>query len=179
VKYATIVADPPWEVERACGGANYYEHGYAMGRPMLDYPTLTLAEIAGLPVGEMAFADAHLYVWTTGQYLEQTPTIVRAWGFVPSITLTWCKPRGGFVGGAFYANTEFVIFARRGTLPVREKINSRWFEWPRGAHSAKPEAFLDMVERVSPSPRLEMFARRNRLGWDTWGDEALEHVEIA
>jgi hypothetical protein len=45
-------------------------------------------------------------------------------------------------------------------------------------HSAKPEAFLDLVEQLSPGPRLELFARRQRLGWDTWGNEALEHVAI-
>lgn len=55
---------------------------------------------------------------------------------------------------------------------------TRWFEWPRGEHSAKPEAFLDLVEQVSPGPYLEMFARRQRLGWDTWGDEALQHVNL-
>jgi N6-adenosine-specific RNA methylase IME4 len=52
-------------------------------------------------------------------------------------------------------------------------VDTRWFAWPRGAHSAKPEAFLDLVERVSPGPYLELFARRARLGWDTWGNEAL------
>ncbi len=48
----------------------------------------------------------------------------------------------------------------------------------RGGHSAKPDAFADLIEQVSPGPYLEMFARRQRLGWDTWGDEALEHVQI-
>jgi N6-adenosine-specific RNA methylase IME4 len=51
--------------------------------------------------------------------------------------------------------------------------NTSWFQWPRGAHSAKPEAFLDLVEQVSPGPYLEMFARRARFGWDYWGDESL------
>jgi N6-adenosine-specific RNA methylase IME4 len=71
--------------------------------------------------------------------------------------------------------------ARKGTIPAKpfEKATSRWFQWPRGEHSAKPEAFLDLVEQVSPGPYLEMFARRNRLGWDTWGNESLEHVEMA
>jgi N6-adenosine-specific RNA methylase IME4 len=46
-------------------------------------------------------------------------------------------------------------------------------------HSTKPESFMDYIEASSPSPRLEMFARRQRLGWDTWGNEALEHVELA
>ena len=46
-------------------------------------------------------------------------------------------------------------------------------------HSSKPEAFLDLVEQVSPGPYLELFARRQRLGWDTWGNEALEHVSLS
>lgn len=55
------------------------------------------------------------------------------------------------------------------------RAGSSWFHWPRGEHSAKPEAFLDLVESVSPGPYLELFARRNRLGWDTWGNECLDH----
>lgn len=62
--------------------------------------------------------------------------------------------------------------------PVIEQATSRWFTWPRGEHSAKPEVFLDLVEQVSPPPRLELFARRNRLGWETWGDESLQTVEL-
>lgn len=57
------------------------------------------------------------------------------------------------------------------------RCDTRWWMWPRGKHSEKPEAFLDLVESVSHAPRVELFARRNRLGWDTWGNEALEHVE--
>lgn len=63
--------------------------------------------------------------------------------------------------------------------PAIEQATSRWFQWPRGAHSAKPEAFLDIVEQVSPGPYLEMFARRDRLGWDTWGNESLGTAEVA
>lgn len=58
------------------------------------------------------------------------------------------------------------------------RADSRWFAWPISEHSRKPDAFLDIVEQVSPGPRLEMFARRQRLGWDTWGNEALNHVEV-
>jgi N6-adenosine-specific RNA methylase IME4 len=74
--------------------------------------------------------------------------------------------------------TEFIIFAGRGSLAPLSRCPRQWWEWHRGAHSAKPEAFLDMVEQVSPGPYLELFARRQRLGWDTWGNEAFEHVEI-
>lgn len=67
---------------------------------------------------------------------------------------------------------------RKPPRPLEERVDSRWFVWPRGRHSEKPEAFFDLVERVSPGPYLELFARRQRLGWDTWGNEALCHVEL-
>jgi N6-adenosine-specific RNA methylase IME4 len=59
------------------------------------------------------------------------------------------------------------------------KSDTRWFQWPRGLHSEKPEAFLDLVERMSPGPYVELFARRDRLGWDTWGNESLGTAEVA
>jgi N6-adenosine-specific RNA methylase IME4 len=146
---------------------------------MLSYPSMTLPEIAALPIQELAETDAHLYIWTTQRYLEHTPGLVRQWGFEPSTVLTWCKPPTGFsLGGTFGKSSEFVVFARRGKLAAKTRTNRDWWEWSRGQHSAKPEAFLDLVESVSPGPYLELFARRQRLGWDTWGDEALEHVSL-
>jgi hypothetical protein len=73
------------------------------------------------------------------------------------------------------------INGRKGTAPPTKltRAPGRWYEWPRGAHSAKPEAFLDLVEQVSPGPYVELFARRDRLGWDTWGDESLGTAELA
>ncbi len=75
--------------------------------------------------------------------------------------------------------TEFVLFAWKGSGSVKRRGPSTWFTWPRGRHSAKPEAFQDLVEQVSPGPYLELFARRQRLGWDTWGNQALCHVDLA
>ncbi len=83
------------------------------------------------------------------------------------------------LGGAFVQTTEHVLFARRGTLPAQQRIDSTWWNWKRGQHSAKPDAFLDIVEAVSPGPYLEMFSRRARLGWDTWGNESLHGGEAA
>jgi N6-adenosine-specific RNA methylase IME4 len=146
---------------------------------MLPYPTMTVGEIAELPVREVADDDAHLYLWTTQRYIWETHDIIRGWGFEPSRILTWCKPPTGFsLGGVFGGASEFCVFARRGKLRSLSRTNRDWWVWSRREHSAKPEAFLDLVEQVSPGPYLEMFARRQRLGWDTWGDEALEHVSI-
>ena len=148
---------------------------------MLAYPTMTVAEIASLPVESMAEQDAHLYMWTTQRYLWDAPDIARAWGFEPSKVLTWCKPPTGFSMGGCYGNSsEFVLFARRGSLKAQSRVPRDWWEWPRkGRHSAKPEAFQDLVEQVSPGPYLELFARRQRMGWDVWGNEVESSVEMA
>ena len=137
---------------------------------------MTLDEIASLGVRDLAASDAHLFVWTTQRHLEATPAIVRDWGFTPSCTLAWCKaPHGWGPGGVFQSTLEFVIYARRGQpQPAKHAIPSQWFQWSRSEHSRKPEAFLDLVEQHFPEPYLELFARRNRLGWDTWGNESLD-----
>jgi N6-adenosine-specific RNA methylase IME4 len=94
------------------------------------------------------------------------------------------KPRGLGPGGAFATTTEFVIVARRGSLPWKQRLDSTWFGWKRHyeggypVHSAKPDGFLDMVEAMSPGPYLELFARRARFGWDYWGDESLGTAEM-
>lgn len=173
MKFKTIVADPPWEVGR---GPEWSSNGNS--RP-LTYPTMSLEEISALPVEELADDGAHLYLWTINKYIEQTYGIARAWGFAPSTLLTWCKPRHGIgLGGAYTLTTEHCLFSRRGVCAAERRMDSTWWEWKRGKHSAKPEAFIDMVESVSPGPYLELFARRNRLGWSTWGNEALNHVTI-
>jgi N6-adenosine-specific RNA methylase IME4 len=185
VKYRTIVADPPWEVKRGPllgAGAGFSKPDGWKSRD-LPYPTMTLDEIAALPVESMAEDDAHLYLWTINKYVEQSYSIARAWGFEPSTLITWCKePMGCGLGGAYGITTEFALFCRRGSLAAIGHENSTWRKWKRpyehGRHSAKPDPFTDMVERVSPGPYLELFARRQRLGWDTWGNEALCHVEL-
>lgn len=190
--YRTIVADPPWNVKAGPAFGSYVvEDGQQVWQQVhtptreLAYPTMTVEDICRLDVP--ADTDAHLYLWTINAYVEDAYTVARAWGFSPSTLLVWAKnPMGGGLGGAFGITTEYVLFARRGRLPSTGRVTGTWFNWKRPydhrgkpKHSAKPPAFLDMVEQVSPGPYLEMFARSNRLGWDTWGNEAFSHVEIA
>lgn len=167
------MADPPWEVK--AGPRSLHDPGERSRD--LTYSTMTVDEIAALAVP--AASGAHLYLWTINRYVEDSYRVARAWGFTPSTLIVWCKsPKGRGLGGTFPTFTEYVLFARRGRLPSMCRADTNWFQWNRSVHSAKPEAFLDLVEKVSPGPYLEMFARRNRLGWDTWGNESLEHVQI-
>lgn len=185
-RYRTIVADPPW-VKQDTGAHTHSDRGgwdtgtkSMTGIPSVTpYPQMTLDQIKALPIADLAEPDSHLYVWTFGPYIPETYRLIQAWGFTPSALLTGCKaPMGLGFGGAFVPTTEHVLFARSGRDIRQSRWDSTWFEFKRGAHSAKPEAFLDIVEQVSPGPYLELFARRNRIGWDTWGNEALGHVEI-
>lgn len=135
--------------------------------------------IAAIPVAAWAERRAHLYLWTINAYVEDAYEVARFWGFRPSTLLVWSKPPNGIgLGGTYSLTTEFVLFARRGVCPANERIDRTCFDWPRRRHSAKPDAFLDLVERVSPGPYLEMFARRARFDWDYWGDESLGTAEM-
>lgn len=178
-KYRTIVADPPWDHSDGTGASYSTKGRRDCGLP---YQTMTLDEIKNLPVSEWAMPGAHLYLWTTNRYLKAAFEVSKAWGFDHVATLVWCKQRGLGSGGVFYSNVEFVLYCRNkgdAGIPNAARIKSRWFDWPRSSHSAKPEAFLDLVEQASHGPFLEMFARRARFGWDYWGDESLGTAEIA
>jgi N6-adenosine-specific RNA methylase IME4 len=180
VKYRTIVADPPWPYEEGWPGWGLNREK----RLALPYPSMTIPEISALPVAQLAEPEGYLFLWTTSRHLEAAYGVVRAWSFTPRQVVTWCKPEHGEgPGGMFATTTEFVLVAQRigpksharGQRTLGTRVPTSWFQWPRGKHSAKPEAFLDVVEQVSPGPYLELFARRNRLGWDTWGNECLDH----
>jgi N6-adenosine-specific RNA methylase IME4 len=173
--FSTIVADPPWEIATGPGWASRASPSPLddrnKARPLI-YPTLSIAAIKALGVKDRTADDAHLYLWTINAYITEAYEIAVAWGFTPSALLTWCKPPHGIgLGGTFVQTTEHVLFARRGSLAAKRRVDTTWFAWPRRAHSVKPGEFFEMVEQVSPGPYLEMFAREERLGWVVWGNE--------
>jgi len=175
-RYRTIVADPPWPYNRKWSNhaTERFKVKDAAALP-LPYETMPVKDIAALPVGRCAHEDgAHLYLWTTNRFLHDAFHVVEAWGFKYSQLLVWAKtPRGKGPGGAFAQNAEYVLFCRRDLPITNDRQESVWFNWKRTSeHSRKPDAFHDLVEAVSPGPYLELFARRERLGWDTWGNES-------
>jgi N6-adenosine-specific RNA methylase IME4 len=189
VKYGTIVADPPWRYTKNTARMRTDTPG--RGAPAeAHYQTMEMEEMAALPVAEMAADKAHLYLWVTNPVLtEQRERVMgsmtaaglcKAWGFEPKTLLTWVKttaegkPKAGGLGWYFRGATEHVVFATRGDLGIPAAMRQpNVFLAPPGRHSEKPDAFMDLVEMVSPDPRLEMFSRRARFGWDVWGSESL------
>lgn len=166
-KYATVYLDPPWP-ERGGGkikrGADKH------------YPVMTEAQILALPIDRWAAPDCHLYMWTTNNYLVDAVFIIGKWGFRYITMITWQKDRMG-LGQYYRGMTEHCIFAVRGKIPYATTAEGKraqgvtGFAAPRTRHSAKPEEMRRMIEIVSPSPRIELFARARHPGWDAWGNE--------
>ena len=162
--HPTIVIDPPWDFSDE-GDVNQF------GRARPTYTTLTYNQILSLPVAELAEKNAHLYLWITNRSLPKGFALMEHWGFRYIAALTWCKPSIG-MGNYFRGSTEHVLFGVRGSLSLLRRDVGTWFSAPRpGRHSAKPDEFFAMVERCSPGPWLEMFARKLRPGWTAWGAE--------
>lgn len=175
--FRTIVADPPWRPTMASINGPASGIGAPKASPQRHYATLSLDEISALrpPSSD----QAHLYLWCLAQHADWGFNVARAWGFQPLTMFTWKKP--GLGVGRFRCNTEHVVVARKGSRAGNpfgsggrhaQATKGTLFEWPRGRHSEKPEAFYRLVENLSPTPRLDMFARRSRPGWAVWGLEA-------
>jgi N6-adenosine-specific RNA methylase IME4 len=173
--FETILADPPWRFQNRTGKMAP-EH-----RRLARYETMTIDEIATLPVGDVASVAAHLYLWVPNALLAEGLAVMEAWGFTYKTNLVWFKtrkdggPDGRGVGFYFRNVTELVLFGVRGSrrtlAPGRRQVNL--FAERKREHSRKPERLYEIVEACSPGPYLELFARHPRAGWHQWGDELL------
>lgn len=173
--FRVISIDPPWAFEVRQEDPSH--------RGITPYPPMSLDAIRALPVAQLAAVDAILWLWTINLLLADgtAGALLKAWGFEPRTILTWFKTdrelgkeRFGF-GDWLRGSTEHCIMAVRGR-PVHELHNEgTWIFAPMRGHSEKPDSFYSRVESLCPAPAggyLEMFARKPRPGWVTWGDEA-------
>jgi N6-adenosine-specific RNA methylase IME4 len=184
--FRCVAADPPWRFRSnsvARPGRNAARH----------YACLTPSGIATLPLADVVARDAWLFLWTTGPFIAQGAHVgvMKAWGFSPSgVAFVWAKlnrnaPELFFNRDDFFFgqglttrhNAEYCILGRRGNpkrlaADVREIIAA-----PRRRHSEKPVEAFARIERFCDGPRLELFARQRRAGWQAWGDEILNPSE--
>ena len=173
-EYRTIVADPPWQPIIAIINSPASGIGAPKASPQRHYPTMNVEEICQLKVPSAK--QSHLWLWVINQHIDWGYRVARTWGFEPQTMLTWAKL--GLGVGRFQCNTEHVLLCRKGSRQGNPFGMTRgtWFNWPRGSHSQKPDEFYKLVESVSPGPYLEMFARKQRLGWDVFGNEVKESI---
>lgn len=171
-KYAVIYADPPWsfEVWSGAGKDRAAEN---------HYPTMTQEQIEALPVASLAADDCALFLWAVMPQLPEALRVIEAWGFeYKTCAFVWVKQTKDeerFATGMGYwtrANAEVCLLATRGSP---QRLNADVHQVvlaPREQHSRKPDEIAARIERLVPGPYLEMFARRERSGWDAWGNQA-------
>jgi N6-adenosine-specific RNA methylase IME4 len=174
-RFATILADPPWQFVNRTGKIAP-EH-----RRLSRYGTMSLEEIMALPVGDIAKQTAHLYLWVPNALLPDGLAVMEAWGFIYKSNLVWHKIRkdGGSDGrgvGFYFRNvTELILFGVRGTnartrAPGRTQVNL--LATRKREHSRKPDEQYKIIEACSRGPFLELFARGLRKNWAAWGNQA-------
>ena len=172
MSFRTIVADPPWEYLDVAMWQR------PKSRAASKYPTLHLEDICALPVPSAD--DAYLWLWITNRHIIQGAgaIVAEAWGFRPLTVMTWCKTRMGL--GYYLRNaTEHVIFCVKGSPGQLDRKDQRtYFSAKTHRHSGKPLGFYGVIESLCSGPYLELFARGEREGWTSWGDEVGDPLGI-
>ena len=162
-KYRTIVIDPPWPIKKI-------QRDVRDMQSSIDYPTMKIEDIINLPVGEKAFDNCHIYLWSTHKFLPHAFGILEMWGFKYQCLLTWVK-NVGMTPFSWMYSTEHCLFGRKGNLKLLKLGERLDFNAKVREHSRKPDEFYNLVKRVSPEPRIDIFSREKRDGFDQFGDE--------
>jgi len=165
-KYKTILVDPPWKYGKGFGyGAGEY------------YSLMDLKEIIGLNIGnKLADENCHLYLWIPNSIIQQGLDVMKSWGFEFKTIITWVKHRSIF-GYYFKGQSEQLLFGVKGKLPPQDRNQTTIINGKIRNHSQKPDEQFKVIEKVSPSPRIELFARQRREGWDAWGNEVPNEIQ--
>lgn len=160
-KFGCIYADPPWLYDNQATRASTGNH----------YDGLTVDAICAMPVAQLAADNAHLHLWTTNGFLFDAPRIFAAWGFEFRSSFVWVKRQMG-IGNYWRNSHEMLLTGIRGDATrFNDHSMMSWLECDRGAHSEKPGEVRAFIERASPGPYLELFARLPTQGWTVWGNQ--------
>ena len=137
--------------------------------PTLPYGTMTIAEIAALPVGDLADDDAHIWLWTTTRTLHDGFHLLEEWGFKFLTSVCWVKPSG--LGAWWISRHQQLLFGYKGKCRFKNRLKPNVLFAPSRRHSQKPAETYDLIESVSHGPYLELFARPPaRPGWTSLGN---------
>ena len=181
-RYKTILVDPPWPYSQTLGRGKKFGDTTGGGLP---YKSLTLEQIKSLPINGLADKDCMLFLWTTNSFIHEAFHVVEAWHFTYKTMVTWGKTQIG-LGYWLRGQTEHFLLAVKGNPRTKMTgphgtTGSSWSTLiidKRTAHSEKPQVFSDMIEEKSEPPRIELFARRQRMGWDVWGNEVYSSINL-
>lgn len=163
-KYRTIVIDPPWQIEKI-------QREVRPNQIEMDYPMMNVEEIKRFPIPNLfEKKGCHVYLWTTHKHLPDALDIFKSWNVSYQCILTWIK-NVGITPFSWMYSTELVLFGRVGNLPLLKNGLRIDFNGKVREHSRKPDEFYDLIKQASPEPRIDVFSREKREGFEQYGDE--------
>jgi N6-adenosine-specific RNA methylase IME4 len=171
-KYGAILVDAPWDNADSITPKQPFS-SYPGGWP---YPTMRISEVEKLDIPGLAGPNCHLYLWVMNSFLPHGCYLMQHWGFKYSQIITWVKPSG--VGNWWVNRTQHMLFGYRGRMTMKTKCIDNVFGSTPVRHSEKPDLSYDIIEAASHGPYVEVFARRQRPGWDVWGSEVKSTVKL-
>jgi len=181
-KYQVIYADPPWDY-----GNTKNLKGHFWGIAERNYPVMKLEAIKNLPVAALCADNCYLFLWTTAPFLEKSFEVIKSWGFkYATVGFVWIKMkndmsavRGDGLGKYTISNAEYCLIARNGRHFREHRDGKQVVLSPKQLHSQKPHEIRNRIVRLCGEvPRIELFARKKVDGWDTWGNEVKNSLEI-
>jgi N6-adenosine-specific RNA methylase IME4 len=187
-RFDVIYADPPWNYngkmqfdKTSMPAENVdYKRTIFISSASFKYPTLTLDELKGMPLQEIAKDDSLLFMWTSSPHLAQAIELGEAWGFsYRTVAFVWDKMNHN-PGKYTLSNCELCLVFKRGRIPQPRGARNiqQLVRVPRGEHSEKPIEVAHAIEKMFPTQeRIELFARRKMKVWDVWGLEILPERE--
>ena len=174
-KYQIIVVDPPWPVKKLT-------HKARPNQTTMDYKVMSVEQIKKLPVSELADESCWCFLWTTQKFLFEAKPILKQWGFHHLLTMVWEKTYGRSAGMPLYGfrwNAEFILvgYKKKPDLWPKRPLIKAAFSAENIRHSQKPDKFYEMIEVLGKN-RIDLFARKQRKGWDVWGREVKSDIEF-
>jgi len=170
-KYKIIYADPPWKYRNnRTGGSMLPQDVY--------YPKMTTKEICDLPVQDISDKDSVLFLWSTVPMIEDAFCVLKAWGFKYKTMLFWRKIMSLGLGFWFRGQVEILLMGIKGKIKAFRIQKANIIQAKVRKHSQKPDEFYELIEMTGLEPKIELFARNKRPGWDVWGNEVKSDIKL-
>jgi len=170
-KYQIIYADPPYKYKNNRTGGSMLPQDFY-------YKRMATSDICNLQVQNLADKNCALFLWATVPMIEDAFMVMKSWGFKYKTMLFWHKIMSLGMGFWYRGQVEILLLGIKGKLKAFRIQRSNIIRTKVREHSRKPDEFYNLIEATNIGPKIELFARYRRIGWDAWGNEELREAYI-
>jgi len=172
-RYKLILADPPWEYDnKNTGGSN--NRGACQ-----KYTTMSIEDILNMSeeIKQISEKDSCLFLWATTPLLPEAFEVMKGWGYKYKTTIYWRKIMSLGMGYWFRGQVEVCLFGIKGSFKPFHCQRPNFIQTKVRNHSQKPDEMYGIIEGLDINPKIELFAREKREGWDAWGNQVPNHCQ--